>query len=843
MGDFDISVRMSRDAYLLSVDYEGKSKAARLKFFDPEKQEIFFMVDWTGHRPYLLTDAPPERIKEILGQNLMSRVCSVSTISKFNVLEDREVVLTKIEAKDPLAIGGSSNNIRETLRSQGYRVWEANIKYYNCYIYDTELEPGALYTIDGPNKIEVSCRFEAEDQRIIELLSGGKEELEFAKRLIPLLRQPAPKLKILALDIEVASPRGMIARSKDAKWPIISVSLSGNDGLKEVHILRRGRAPKKSETRLGAKIIVHEQEEELIKEVFSVIRSYPLILTFNGDDFDLPYLAERAKELGIESNIIKKERDKVTVETGVHIDLYKLFRNSSIRVYIFNNAYIGSTLDEIAEALLNERKIEVDKSNIPELPPEQLAEYSFQDAYLTLKLGTIDNNSLIRLLFVFSRISKLTIEDVARYGISKWISNMIFYEYRRRGWLIPNPEEIRMIRGEETFSKAVIEGKKYKGALVLEPVPGPHFNVAVLDFASMYPSIIGTWRISFETINCPHESCKTNRPVEELPHWVCRRGLGIIPDLIKTIRDLRVKWYKKIEKDPTRSPLERDWYGAVQRGLKVLLNASYGVFGYENFPLYSPPTAEMITAIGRKAILSSIEEAEKAGLRVIYGDTDSLFIENAPQEKIEELCRKINEKLGIELELDKVYRYVILSELKKNYLGILEDGSVEIKGLLGKKRNIPAFVRRAFENVISILKDVRNKEDLENAKQRIFEVIRGWCKKLERGEFSLQEVAFEVMLTKPTSGYVKTTPQHVKAAMMLEKKKGIRIPPGAVISFVKTKDKNGVKPVEFATKEDLDLDKYLEIMETTFGQLLGALGTSFREVVSGVRRSSLVDYF
>ncbi len=834
---------MKRNAYLLSVDYDGKSKAARLKFFDPKKEEVFYLIDWTGHKPYLLTDATPEGVRQALDEALLSRVYSIKRIRKFDVLEDKQVMLTKVEAKDPLAIGGSPKNIREALSSKGYRVWEANIKYYNCYIYDCGLEPGSLYEVSGSNRIRPLYKFEEEDRKVIELLSNEKGKLEFARRLIPLLRQSAPRLRVLALDIEVASPRGMIARSKEARWPIISISLCSNDGLKRVYLLKRGKAPSKSKTRLGADIIVHESEEKLIKEVFGVLSSYPLILTFNGDDFDLPYLASRAKELGMDAEMIKKERDKVTLDTGIHVDLYKLFRNSSIRVYIFNNAYIGATLDEVAEALLNERKIHVDKSSIPELSAEQLAEYSFQDAYLTLKLGTIKDGFLIRLLFIFSRISKLTIEDVARYGISKWISNMIFYEYRRRGWLIPNPDEIQEIRGKETYSKATIEGKKYRGALVLEPVPGPHFNVVVLDFASMYPSIIGTWRISFETINCPHRECRDNRPVEELPHWVCKKGLGIIPDLIKTIRDLRVNWCKKAEKDPEKSPDEREWYGAVQRGLKVFLNASYGVFGYENFPLYSPPTAEMITAIGRKAILSSIKEAEKIGLKVIYGDTDSLFVENAPIEKIEELCRKIREEMKIELELDKFYRYVILSDLKKNYLGILKDGSVEIKGLLGKKRNIPVFVRKAFDDVISILKDVKGSEDLETAKQKIFEVIRGWYNKLEREEFSLDEVAFEVMLTKPTDGYVKTTPQHVKAAIMLEQKKGLKIPPGTIISFVKTKDKNGVKPVEFARKEDLDLDKYLEIMETTFGQLLKALGTSFKEVISGIKRESLLDYF
>ncbi|MCD6348071.1 MAG: DNA-directed DNA polymerase I, partial [Candidatus Korarchaeota archaeon] len=680
------------------------------------------------------------------------------------------------------------------------------------------------------NKNELPEEFRDLDPRIQEILSS----------FIPLFDEPSPPMRSVAVDIEVLSPLDRMPDPSKPDRPVAAVAMVDSEGKREVHVLSRGGYIP-DELPNGAKLVKYENEGRLIRSVLDRISEYPLMFTYNGDNFDFPYLARRARELGVSDRPIRLERDRALLDTGMHVDLYKLFSNRSIQVYVFNNRYLGYTLNEVAEALLGERKIELGTRDFYSVEVKDLAEYCLQDAELTYKLGNIGSGELIRLLFLLSRISKMSLEEVSRQGVSSWIRNMIFFEYRRRNWLIPEQDEIKAIRGERTYSQAIIKGKKYMGAIVLEPEPGVHFNVAVMDFASLYPSIIGRWKVSFETINCPHESCRSNRPVEELPHWICKKGLGIIPYLIQALRDVRVRRYKRRAKEEKDEKM-REWFDTVQRSLKVFLNASYGVFGYENFPLYSPPAAEMITALARKAMLLSIEEAKKLGLRVIYGDTDSLFIKGATEREIEELERIVESKLGIDLELDKWYRYVVLSKLKKNYLGVTKDGVIDVKGLLGKKRNIPGFVKKAFEEVLEILRNVETPEDFEEAKKKVAETIKSYVKRLESEEFELEEQAFRTMLSKSLDSYKKTTPQHVKVARILESM-GKRVVPGQVIRYVKVKGRDGVMPLELASKAQIDKGKYLEIMKTTFEQILDSLDMDFDSIVRERKSTSLEEFF
>ena len=95
--------------------------------------------------------------------------------------------------------------------------------------------------------------------------------------------------------------------------------------------------------------------------------------------------------------------------------------------------------------------------------------------------------------------------------------------------------------------------------------------------------------------------------------------------------------------------------------------------------------------------------AYKLGLPVLYGDTDSLFLWKPSQDKLRELLKWSSKELGIDLDVDKVYRYAAFSTRKKNYFGVFPDGSVDIKGLAGKKRNTPEFLKKAFEEMIEIL--------------------------------------------------------------------------------------------------------------------------------------------
>jgi DNA polymerase I len=216
---------------------------------------------------------------------------------------------------------------------------------------------------------------------------------------------------------------------------------------------------------------------------------------------------------------------------------------------------------------------------------------------------------------------------------------------------------------------------------------------------------------------------------------------------------------------------------------------------------------------------------------VLYGDTDSLFLKNPSKQQTEELTHWTEHELKMGLDVDKIYRYAVFSSRKKNYLGVLEDGTVDVKGLTGKKRHIPLFIKKAFDQMKQRLAIVKSPSEFENAKKDISEIVRDCYLRLKRREWeSMNDLAFNVTLGEETSRYTKTTPQHVKAARMLEKN-GTELKAGDRISFVKTTKEPHVKPVELATKNEIDVDKYIAYLHSTFDQVLDALGLEFEEII------------
>jgi len=264
----------------------------------------------------------------------------------------------------------------------------------------------------------------------------------------------------------------------------------------------------------------------------------------------------------------------------------------------------------------------------------------------------------------------------------------------------------------------------------------------------------------------------------------------------------------------------------------VFINATYGVFGAESFPLYAPAVAESTTALGRLVITSTVAKAKELGLKVLYGDTDSLFLLDPPKDKLEELIKYVKETYGLDLELDKTYKFVAFSGLKKNYLGVYPDGKIEIKGMLAKKRNTPEFLKKAFSDVTRIIASMNSEDDIEKTKKLIMDKIKEVYFKLKNKEYYLDDLAFRVMLSKPLDSYTKNTPQHVKAALLL-KYNGVNVQPRDVISFVKVKTKDGVKPIQLTKLSEVDIDKYVEHVRSTFEQLIEAFGTSWNDVVEG----------
>jgi DNA polymerase I len=300
----------------------------------------------------------------------------------------------------------------------------------------------------------------------------------------------------------------------------------------------------------------------------------------------------------------------------------------------------------------------------------------------------------------------------------------------------------------------------------------------------------------------------------------------------------------------------------------VILNASYGVMGAEIFPLYCLPVADATAAIGRSTTTKTIEKCKEAGIDVIYGDTDSLFLKNPSADRVEEISAWARNTLGIDLEIDKHYRYVVFSELKKNYLGVLSDGTVDVKGLTGKKSHTPPFIRNAFYKILNILGNVNSTNDFEFAKEQIKKIIQEDAKNLEQGKIPLSDLSFNVMVNKSPSKYGKKTtsnvdrpsslngnrkerevetykglPQHIKAAKLLLDN-GKEIKAGDIISYVKTKTGEGVKPIDLLIRtQDIDTEKYLETMEATFDQLLSSLNFNFKSILGKPRQSNLDELF
>ncbi|MGA9170646.1 MAG: DNA-directed DNA polymerase I [Nitrososphaeraceae archaeon] len=899
----------NRPALLLAAIYSGDEQKIYLKFYDMKDNTIYFWRDRTNHKPYCYTKMQhSDAIKKIVEKE---KKYTLEQTHKRDPISDKEINLLKIIAPDPLSIGGTENSIREKVTS-----WEADIKYHENYLYDTGLIPGTYYIRTGEeirqfqyqisNEVQQALknllwnRIEEEARKVDNNKNDNNEYQQYITTWAELLNQPIPDLRRISVDIEVESEEGRMPTPRDHDRRVTAVGFVGNDGFKKVLVLEQQQG-KSNDNGTSTPLIPEAEicytEKELLQKAFKIINSYPVVITYNGDDFDLPYLYARSQDpridpigkVSIPKNeipiIIKRESfikrgaqaEPVQIRHGLHIDLFRTFQNRSVQIYAFSHKYSEYTLNAICEALLNDSKIEFE-GDIGELPMQKLAQYCLKDADLTFKLTSFNDNLLMKLLVVIARISRLSIDDIARFGVNQWIRGMLYYEHRQRNVLIPRRDELQAKGSASTT--AIIKEKKYRGGLVVEPTLGIHFNVVVVDFASLYPSIIKVHNLSYETVNCPHQSCKNdpNRQILGTTHWICKERRGLTSLLIGSLRDLRVNYYKHLSKNKTLGPEERQLYNVVSQAIKVILNASYGVMGAEIFPLYCLPVADATAAIGRTTTTKTIEKCKAIGINVIYGDTDSLFLKNPSEARVSEISAWARSNLGVDLETDKQYRYVVFSELKKNYLGVLADGTVDVKGLTGKKSHTPPFIRHAFYNILDILSKVNSEKDFESAKEKIKKIIQENARNLESRKIPHSDLSFNVMVNKSPAKYGKkitssntstTTsstmtiartkatsldgrdgevenykglPQHIKAAKLLLDI-GKEIKAGDIISYVKTKTGDGVKPVELVKAEEIDTEKYLEAMEATFDQLLSSLNFNFKSILGKPHQSNLDELF
>ena len=428
---------------------------------------------------------------------------------------------------------------------------------------------------------------------------------------------------------------------------------------------------------------------------------------------------------------------------------------------------------------------------------------------------------------MLARIANIPITEAfnSRH-VSSWIKAIMYTYLRKNNILIPSSEELR--RGRQT--------QAVPGALTIAPKAGTYFNTVVCDFESLYASCIDSFNLSHETVDCAHDECKTNR-IPDVEYSFCTKRRGFYAVLVGALKELRIKVFKPASKDSSLSEEEREIACAASKLLKLILVSSYGVT-VRIHGVACRPLAEAITGCGRHVLRESWRMAEENGLHPLYGDTDSLFLDNASNAQVEWLINTVKNRFRLDLAVDKRYKLCVLPKAKKAYFGILPDGTPDIKGVTAIKSNSPRYIRDVFERCVKELSTVKNLPEYSEGKDRIKKVVRRAVTDLKNGNVRLEDLIYSVRLyfdPNEKIGDMKTAHQPYQCALQLIDA-GRKLKKADTVSFLKVKPfRYGkrtftVKPAEFVKDlSETNVDDYIRNLLTALNQTFESMNIKLEE--------------
>jgi DNA polymerase I len=424
--------------------------------------------------------------------------------------------------------------------------------------------------------------------------------------------------------------------------------------------------------------------------------------------------------------------------------------------------------------------------------------------------------------WMLSRIANIPLAQAfSSRRVSEWIKSMIYTYLRKNKILIPTSEELR--KGKPTH--------RVVGALTVAPTPGVYFGTVVCDFESLYPSCIDSFNLSYETVDCIHPECRGNK-IPDVDYHVCTKRRGFYSILVGALKELRIKLFKPNSKDNSLMEEERKIAGTAAKLLKLITVSSYGVT-VRIHGVACPPLAEAITGYSRYALKESWKMAEGRSLRPLYGDTDSLFLDNASNEQVEWLIKAVKERFSLDLAVEKRYNLCVLSKAKKAYFGILFDGTPDIKGVTPIKSNAPKFVNSVFQQCVKTLSAVKNQEEYAQAKKVIKDIVKKPIDDLKNRHVKLEDLIYTVRLYFDPNEKIadmKTAAQQYQCALQLIDA-GKKLKRWDTVSFIKVKPFKykekifTVKPAEFVKSlVEINVEDYVRNLLTALNQTFEPMG-------------------
>ncbi len=783
---------MELEFWLLDITYSIAGGVPEIRMFGITKDGERVVVVDRGFRPYFY-------VKGNLS-NLRQALAKVAPIEAVEVVErkyfGKPVELFKVTARVPEDV----RRLREAaLALDGVEeVLEADIRFYMRYMVDVGVTPSTWHLADVSEEGTL----------------GGLRKYLARRPPVPILEKTGvlPDLRIAAFDIEVYNARGTADPARD---PVVIISIKDSSG-KAFAITADGR-----------------DDRKVLREFVEYVREYDpdIILGYNSNGFDWPYLAERAKRLGVALSVDRlggAPQQSVyghwSVVGRANVDLYNVIDEiQEIKVKTLDRAaeYFGVMKRDERTLIPGHRIYEYwdDPSRRP-----ILIKYAMEDAASTYGLG----EKLLPYLIQLSSVSGVPLDQVAAASVGARVEWLLMRYAYRMGEVAPNREE----RPYET----------YKGAIVLEPRPGIYQDVAVLDFTSMYPSIMMKYNLSPDTYLEPGEPDPPEGVYRapEVGHRFRKSPTGFIPQVLASLVKLR-KEVRSAMSGLDPNSVEYKLLDERQRALKIMANAMYGYMGWLGARWYKREVAESVTAFARNILLDVINFAKNIGINVIYGDTDSLFVKYSKD--IDRIINYVNDKFNIEIKLEKIYKKLLFTESKKRYAGLLDDGRIDIVGFEVVRGD---WCELAKEVQLKVIEYALKSQNLSEAKDKIISYVKSIINNIKTYNIDLDDLIIWKTLDKELDEY-KVTPPHVYAAKLLEKH-GYKIHKGMSIGYVivKGSDKLSSRAKPYILVEDIkevDVDYYVEKQIVPAALRIGeVIGVREGDLVGKGGSRSLLDF-